>query len=151
MGGSASTSGARSNSLGIGLSTAESNRGFCYNGMMSYAFATGNTYDIDFTFKNGEQNVIVNGNKYNSNFTGGITNAHLYLFAHDYYNWSKPGERSGISLYETILYGVDQITPIRDFIPVIEKETGVVCLYDKITEEFYYNLGTGNFIAGPIK
>ena len=89
MGGSASTTGARANSLGIGLSTAESNRGFCYNGMMSYAFAAGNTYDIDFTFKNGEQNVIVNDNKYNSNFTGGITDAHLYLFAHDYYNANR--------------------------------------------------------------
>lgn len=150
MGGSGSTSGARSNSLGIGLSTAEANNGFCYsNNIFNYSFAAGNTYDISYTFKAGQQNIVINNSSYSSNMWGSITNAHLYLFAHDYYNWSKPGERSGIDLYETILYGVDQTTPIRDFIPVIEKETGVVCLYDKITQQFYYNLGTGSFIAGP--
>ena len=39
---------------------------------------------------------------------------------------------------------------IRDFIPVKDKNN-IVCLYDKVTEEFYYNAGTGNFTAGPVK
>lgn len=36
---------------------------------------------------------------------------------------------------------------VRDFIPVIDKE-GVACMYDKVNGEFYYNKGTGEFIAG---
>ena len=38
--------------------------------------------------------------------------------------------------------------PIRDFIPV-KDENNVVCLYDKVSEQFFYNQGTGSFIAGP--
>ena len=117
--------------------------------MLDYAFTNNTLYEIDYRVTNGSQTAIVNGTTYTSNFTGGVNGNHCYIFALDYENWSKEGERSGVDLYETILYGVDQITPIRDFIPVIEKETGVVCLYDKITQQFYYNLGTGSFIAGP--
>ena len=39
---------------------------------------------------------------------------------------------------------------VRDFIPVIDKE-GVACMYDKVSKEFFYNKGTGVFIAGNIK
>ena len=38
---------------------------------------------------------------------------------------------------------------IRDFIPV--KDTNdVVCLYDKVTKTYFYNQGSGSFIAGPV-
>ena len=37
---------------------------------------------------------------------------------------------------------------IKDFIPVVDKN-GVACLYDKVSGEFYYNKGTGNFTTGP--
>ena len=38
---------------------------------------------------------------------------------------------------------------VRDFIPVIDTN-GVYCLFDKVESEFFYNAGTGQFIAGPI-
>ncbi len=38
---------------------------------------------------------------------------------------------------------------IRDFIPVLDKD-GVPCMYDLVEHKFYYNAGTGDFIAGPI-
>ena len=38
---------------------------------------------------------------------------------------------------------------IRDIIPVLD-QNGIVCIYDKIEDKYYYNKGTGNFIAGPI-
>ena len=38
-------------------------------------------------------------------------------------------------------------TLVRDFIPVLDPE-GVACMYDKVTKEYYYNQGTGDFIAG---
>jgi hypothetical protein len=37
-----------------------------------------------------------------------------------------------------------------DLIPVIDKD-GVACMYDKVSGEFFYNQGTGDFIAGNIK
>lgn len=40
-------------------------------------------------------------------------------------------------------------TPIRDMIPVLDSNN-VPCMYDKVTNQFYYNAGTGNFIAGPV-
>lgn len=36
-----------------------------------------------------------------------------------------------------------------DLIPVIDS-CGIVCMYDKISETFFYNQGTGEFIAGEI-
>ena len=41
-------------------------------------------------------------------------------------------------------------TLVRDFIPVKDL-ANVVCLYDLVTNEFYYNSGTGTFVAGPEK
>lgn len=37
---------------------------------------------------------------------------------------------------------------LRDFIPVLDIN-GVACMYDLVTHTFFYNAGTGNFIAGP--
>lgn len=37
---------------------------------------------------------------------------------------------------------------VRNFIPV-KDESNIVCLYDTVTKEFFYNSGTGTFIAGP--
>lgn len=40
-------------------------------------------------------------------------------------------------------------TLVRDFIPVLDS-SGVPCMYDKVTKQFFYNQGTGQFIAGPV-
>ena len=37
---------------------------------------------------------------------------------------------------------------IRDFIPVLDNN-GTPCMFDKVEGKFYYNAGTGQFIAGP--
>lgn len=42
----------------------------------------------------------------------------------------------------------NQSTLIRNFIPVLDKD-GIACLYDKVEGKYYYNQGTGDFIAGP--
>ena len=36
---------------------------------------------------------------------------------------------------------------IRDLVAALD-ENGVVCMYDKISGTFFYNKGTGTFIAG---
>ena len=33
--------------------------------------------------------------------------------------------------------------------PVLDKN-GIPCMYDKVTDQFFYNQGTGQFIAGPV-
>ena len=38
---------------------------------------------------------------------------------------------------------------VRDMIPVLDMD-GTPCMYDKVEGKFYYNQGTGQFIAGPV-
>ena len=54
---------------------------------------------------------------------------------------------SDIKLYSAKFWQDDIL--VRDFIPVLDKD-GVPCMYDKVEHKFYYNAGTGDFIAGPI-
>lgn len=39
---------------------------------------------------------------------------------------------------------------MMDMIPVLDKNN-IACMYDKVNKEFYYNQGTGEFIAGSLK
>ena len=43
----------------------------------------------------------------------------------------------------------DNDTLVRDFIPVLD-QNGVPCMYDRVEQKYYYNAGTGDFVAGPI-
>ena len=54
---------------------------------------------------------------------------------------------SQIKIYYFKVY--DKGYLIRDFIPVLDTD-GVPCMYDLVEHKFYYNAGTGDFIAGPI-
>lgn len=38
---------------------------------------------------------------------------------------------------------------VRDFIPVLDTNN-VACMYDKVTEQFFYNQGTGTFTYGTL-
>ena len=69
----------------------------------------------------------------------------LFLFAKD-----ENGEASNFAkakIYNVSFQQMDG-TYIRDFIPVLDSD-GVACMYDRVSGEFFYNEGTGNFIAGP--
>lgn len=46
------------------------------------------------------------------------------------------------------IYSV-KISSRGDFIPC-KDPNGVVCMYDKVSRQFFYNQGTGDFIAGPV-
>ena len=52
---------------------------------------------------------------------------------------------SYIKLYDCKIYIEDML--VRNLVPVKDKNN-VVCLFDKVYEEFYYNKGTGSFIGG---
>ena len=54
---------------------------------------------------------------------------------------------SSVRIYSCKIY--DNNTLVRDFIPVLDPN-GVPCMYDRVEDKFYYNAGTGDFIAGPV-
>ena len=54
---------------------------------------------------------------------------------------------SKLKIYYFQIYDNDVL--VRDFIPVLDGD-GVPCMSDKVEGKFYYNQGTGQFIAGPI-
>ena len=37
---------------------------------------------------------------------------------------------------------------VRDMVPCKDMK-GVVCMYDRVENKFYYNSGSGSFTAGP--
>ena len=70
------------------------------------------------------------------------SNSYMYLFK---CNGNSP--YVSIRIYRWI-YESNGIK-IRDFIPVLDKN-GTPCMYDRVEKKFYYNQGTGQFIAGPV-
>ena len=50
-------------------------------------------------------------------------------------------------IYSAQIY--DNNILVRDFIPVLDPD-GVPCMLDRVEGKFYYNAGTGQFIAGPV-
>ena len=62
-------------------------------------------------------------------------------------NAGSKDKAPGIKIYYFQIY--DNDTLVRDFVPVLDYN-GVPCMFDKVTETFFYNQGTGDFIAGPI-
>ena len=72
----------------------------------------------------------------------------LYLFAgHKYSGGDSPSEISTAKIFYAKIWENDVL--VRDFIPVLD-EDGVPCMFDKVEGKFYYNQGTGQFIAGPV-
>ena len=50
-------------------------------------------------------------------------------------------------IYSSKIYNNNVL--VRDFIPVLDPY-GVPCMFDKVTNQYFYNAGTGDFIAGPV-
>jgi hypothetical protein len=68
----------------------------------------------------------------------------LYLF--DLNNGGISSINSANRIYSCKIWDNDVL--VRDFIPALDFN-GVPCMYDKVTKQFFYNQGTGDFIAGP--
>ncbi len=89
-----------------------------------------NGYAINNVYKSWDETAVLEGRK------------NIYLF------WAKGSSvaKSG-KIYFCKLYDNDVL--VRDFIPVLDKN-GTPCMYDRVENKFYYNAGTGDFIAGPV-
>ena len=55
--------------------------------------------------------------------------------------------KGAYQLYACKIRDKETNTLLRDFIPAID-EKGVICLYDKVTEAYFYNQGSGEFLYG---
>ena len=59
-----------------------------------------------------------------------------------------PNMTGKIEIYYFQIYDDDVL--VRDFIPVLDTGNNIPCLYDNVTNQFFYNAGTGDFVAGPV-
>ncbi len=88
--------------------------------------------------------IYTNTNTYSESFT---TRSKLYI--------GYCGAAAGLNScqnFKGYIFGCkiwDNGTLVRDFIPVLDVN-GTPCMYDKVEGKFYYNAGTGQFIAGPV-
>lgn len=76
----------------------------------------------------------------NANWTNAPTNVPYYLF--------KDPDHSGainIRIYYAKIW--DNRTLIRDFIPAVRNDDGVIGMYDQVNDVFYTNDGAGSFIT----
>jgi hypothetical protein len=83
---------------------------------------------------------------YTKVFSGTFGNGlNLYLFG---FNDNGSVERIGnTKIYRCKIYWKN--TLVRDFIPAKRKSDNAICMYDRVTQTFYTNAGTGTFTAGP--
>ena len=73
------------------------------------------------------------------------TNLAYYLFAFHYANSPGIFKTANARIYACQIY--NGATLVRDFKPALD-ENNVACMYDAVTEQYFYNAGTGDFIAG---
>jgi len=87
-------------------------------------------------------NIICSGQT-GTNDTGVRTANPLYIFALN--NNGRAGEFLPAKLYNMAIYDHNS-TLVRDYIPA-QDGNGIVCLYDCVTKQYYYNQGTGSFYS----
>lgn len=96
-------------------------------------------------------NIKASGNKWiingEENIAGSITsNTHAPIALFGICHNGDIFQKDSIKVYNLKIYDGDTI--LRDFIPCKDKND-VVCMYDKVEGKYYYNQGTGDFVAGP--
>jgi hypothetical protein len=106
-------------------------------------------YTVDMSNANGKYNLIVNENTLANNVSTptGYSSLTCWLFAvhrtddadyHYYYG----------RIYEISLYDENNVLKFHG-IPALDRNN-VVCMYDTVSQNLFYNQGTGDFVAGPV-
>ena len=97
-------------------------------------------------FNNDNNKITMNGTEYGSTKGTSSATINLLLFART----DNLSNKVNAEFYYMKIYDKSTNQLVRDFIPV-EDINGVICLYDKVTKQFFYNIGSGTFVAGPRK
>lgn len=99
-----------------------------------------NGYDKNYAITTGGSTTSKSLSSYTATQTSSLN---MYLFT--YNNWGETPSTSRIGIFRLYSCKVyDGQTLIRDFIPALDYNL-VPCLYEKITETYFYNNGTGHF------
>lgn len=101
--------------------------------------------EIEFDCPNNTVSFDINNSKgvaNNIGYTGLYPQGGLYLF-----NLDNKGFPCSEKIAYFKIYKDDVL--VRDMIPVLDPN-GVPCMYDRVEQKYYYNAGTGDFIAGPV-
>lgn len=112
----------------------------------------GKKQNISMFYNNDSRTISLKDNETNiettQNITGNVSYGYnMYLFS-IYYKETSASTTSYIGrLYDFKLYINNVI--IRNLIPVLDPYN-IPCMYDLVEQKYYYNAGTGDFIAGPI-
>lgn len=136
--------------LGVGSITSQFYPVFWYNGKWDSVVGPDNiTSDISANvvyttiFESGSwgYKFYVNGILTNSG-NNVLSLGNMFMFARPDHSYPMRG-----AIYYCKIYDNDIL--LRDFIPVLDTY-GTPCMYDRVEKKYYYNQGTGQFIAGPV-
>jgi hypothetical protein len=94
-------------------------------------------YTISGSASAAGQTLTVNGTSYTRSGVA-VNSEPFYLFC----NGSEQGRWAHVRLYSCKIW--DGSTLVRDFVPAVDN--GTPGLYDRVTDAFYTNSGTGNFL-----
>lgn len=105
------------------------------------AGAIGTAYDIEMSSVPANKYVTINDTKTTSaSDTGYSDSLHIYLFGINNAGEANNFAKIRLSYWRAFSGNI----AVRDFIPVLDRQD-VPCLFDKVTQQFFYNQGTGNF------
>ena len=126
------------------------NRFFLQVENSKFSVGMGNTYQI--TTKNSERTTIT---FQPSNIIKSVdVNIGNTLLQYDISSAKTPtdkiriGWNSKVKIYSVKIYYED--TLVRDFAPALD-DNSIPCMYEKVEKKYYYNQGTGQFVAGYIQ
>ena len=126
--------------FGLGTGDGVAKRNVAY-GATTYKVSDAQIYNSAHTLIANDKGVYIDGTKV-ANFSSFVSSSSIYLFNLNLNNTNYCGEAKVWS-YKHYRNG----NLILDLIPVLDKDN-IVCMYDKVSENYLYNQGSGEFIAG---
>lgn len=129
--------------FGLGSGDGSNKRNVAY-GKTTYKVNDTQIYNSKHTFIANKDGVFLDGVKItnHASFTSSST---IYLFNLNISNQSSYTSSARIWSYKQTRNGQEFI----NLIPVLDNN-GVACMYDNVSGRFFYNSGTGQFVAGDI-
>lgn len=113
------------------------------NATISGTYSAGTRVSVDMN-----KNVCtVNGNTGTNNSRTGQSQYNLFLF--NVNNFGTPHSTFGFKgkVFSCKVY--DNGTLVHNVRPCYDDD-GIACMYDEIEQEYHYNIGTGEFVAGEV-
>ena len=111
--------------------------------------AVNTAYEMDITANNGTLTGTYCGQTVSTTYEGRLNNnLNITLFGNKRQNDVQRGPTAKVKIYYYKLYTAENSLSMN-LLPVRRNSDGVLCMYDTVSETFFTNAGTGEFIAGP--